>query len=274
MPNSQRQGGSGKAVDYGSLGADGFRVGQTTGAIRAIRRPQEPAVKSVDVASTVFSPERLMELEAMGVEVPEELKRKVAMRRAFNPLIPTQAQRDAEQLKQDTIDNLTFVYDDLDPATLQSYSQGVLDEITIRKSQTITKPVLRYKTRPDGSPSTQSEIVMVEEENPEWKATKSFFRRNPDGTVVDEQKTDLFLLSLSVNGNERAAELYNKLFTIDDAIGEIEQAKAEGMPVSSNFARQERMKMVDELIALGYTQTEVEQLIRQHRALLPTKEKE
>ena len=109
---------------------------------------------------------------------------------------------------------------------------------------------------------------MVEEENPEWTTTKSFFRRNPDGTVVDEQKTDPFLLSLSVNGNERAAELYNKLFTIDDAIEDIEQAKAEGMPVSSQVARQERMKMVDELIALGYTQTEVEQLIRQHRALL------
>ena len=46
------------------------------------------------------------------------------------------------------------------------------------------------------------------------------------------------------------------------------------MPVSADFARQERMKMVDELIALGYTQTEVEQLIRQHRALLQTKEKE
>ena len=41
----------------------------------------------------------------MGVEVPQELKSKVAARRAFNPLIPTQAERDAAQLKQDTIDN-------------------------------------------------------------------------------------------------------------------------------------------------------------------------
>ena len=40
------------------------------------------------------------------------------------------------------------------------------------------------------------------------------------------------------------------------------------MPVSSNFARQERMKMVDELITLGYTTEEIEQLIRQHRSLL------
>ena len=62
--------------------------------------------------------------------------------------------------------------------------------------------------------------------------------------------------------------MYNKLFTIDDAIEEIEQARVEGMPVSSNFARQERMKMVDELITLGYTTEEIEQLIRQHRSLL------
>ena len=148
---------------------------------------------------------------------------------------------------------------------LSQYSQGVLDEIAIRKSQTITKPYLRYKTRPDGTQSMQSEIVNVEEPNPDWVATKSLFRRDENGNVVAEQATDLFLLTLSANGNERAAELYNKLFTIDDAIEEIEQAKAEGMPLSSTFAREQRMKMVDELITLGYTQDEVEQLIRTHR---------
>jgi uncharacterized protein YdcH (DUF465 family) len=144
----------------------------------------------------------------------------------------------------------------------------VLDDIAIRRTQTITKPVLRNVQKADGSFSQQTEIVMVEQENPEWTKTKSLFRRGPDGEVVPEQQTDLFLLGLSTTGNERAAEVYNKLFTIDDAIEEIEQARVEGMPVSSNFARQERMKMVDELITLGYTTDEIEQLIRQHRSLL------
>jgi len=270
VPNSRRYGGSATPIDYGSLGPEGFRIGNTTGAIKSVRKPlgDEFLPQPVDVAATVFTPERLMELEMMGMPIPEELRRKVegnAARYAFNPLKPTKAQLDAEELRQETIDNLTFIYSDLDRGTLEQYSQGVLDEIAIRKSMTITKPYLQYKTRPDGTQSMQSEIVYVEEENPDWIETKSLFRRDENGNVVAEQATDLFLLTLSSTGNERAAELYNKLFTIDDAIREIDQAAAEGMPMSSTFAREQRMNMVDELITLGYNQDEVEQLIRQHR---------
>ena len=220
-----------------------------------------------DVAATVFTEERLMELEALGLPVPDSLRQKVR-RNAFNPLTFDPNSTPEAILKRETVEELAFRYDDLDPKVLMEQPQGVLDDIAIRRTQTITKPMLRNKPNPDGSFSNQTEIVMVEQPNPEWTQTKSLFRRGPDGEVVPEQQTDLFLLGLSTTGNERAAEVYNKLFTIDDAIEEIEQARVEGMPVSSNFARQERMKMVDELITLGYTTEEIEQLIRQHRSLL------
>ena len=237
----------------------------------AIETPVVTGPAAEDVAATVFSPERLMELEAMGFDVPASLRSKAtaqSRRIAFNPLTFDPNSTPEAMLKRETAEELAFRYDDLDVNVLMEQPQGVLDDIAIRRTQTITKPMLRNKPNPDGSFSNQTEIVMVEQENPEWTQTKSLFRRGPDGEVVPEQQTDLFLLGLSTTGNERAAEVYNKLFTIDDAIEEIEQARVEGMPVSSNFARQERMKMVDELITLGYTTEEIEQLIRQHRSLL------
>ena len=203
----------------------------------------------------------------MGFPIPTALRQKVDARAAFNPLTFDINATPEAILKRETVEELAFRYDDLDPKVLMEQPQAVLDDIAIRRSQTKTVPKMRNVPNPDGSFSQKTEIVYIEEPNPDWVETKSLFRTGPDGNVVPEQQTDLFLLTLSSSGNERAAEVYNKLFTIDDAIEEIEQARVEGMPVSSNFARQERMKMVDELITLGYTESEIEQLIRQHRSL-------
>jgi len=64
-------------------------------------------------------------------------------------------------------------------------------------------------------------------------------------------------------GKDREAELYEKLFTIDEAIGEVEQAIEEGFPIQTDFIVNEKKNMIQELITLGYDQTQINQILRQ-----------
>jgi len=128
---------------------------------------------------------------------------------------------------------------------------------------TKTVPQLVYETRPDGSQSTQMKLVQTEVPNPDWKVEKSIFQRDENGEIVEEQRQDFFYLSLMSTGKDREAELYEKLFTIDEAIGEVEEAMEEGYPINTDFIVNEKKKMIQELITLGYDQTQINQILRQ-----------
>ena len=92
---------------------------------------------------------------------------------------------------------------------------------------------------------------------------KSIFERDENGEIVPEQRQDYFYLSLASQGKDREAELYEKLFTIDEAIGEVEAAMEEGFPVNTDFIIKEKRNMIQELITLGYDQTQINQILRQ-----------
>jgi len=141
--------------------------------------------------------------------------------------------------------------------------QAVLDDIIIQRSMTKTVPKLVYETRPDGTASQQTKLVQVEVPNPDWKVEKSIFQRDENGEIVEEQRQDFFYLSLMSTGKDREAELYEKLFTIDEAIGEVEQAIEEGFPIQTDFIVNEKKNMIQELITLGYDQTQINQILRQ-----------
>jgi hypothetical protein len=170
--------------------------------------------------------------------------------------------------KMRTVDEMAFRYPEefgsLEKRRMLFNSpQAVLDDIIIQRSMTKTVPKLVYETRPDGSQSTQMKLVDVEVPNPDWKVEKSIFQRDENGEIVEEQRQDFFYLSLMSTGKDREAELYEKLFTIDEAIGEVEEAMEEGYPINTDFIVNEKKKMIQELITLGYDQTQINQILRQ-----------
>lgn len=180
----------------------------------------------------------------------------------------TKKEQERIMLKLRTVDELAFRYPEefggLErKRQLFNTPQGVLDDILIQKSMTKVEPRLVYATRPDGSQSTQMELVQVEVPNEEWKVEKSIFERDENGEIVPEQRQDYFYLSLASQGKDREAELYEKLFTIDEAIGEVEAAMEEGFPVNTDFIIKEKRNMIQELITLGYDQTQINQILRQ-----------
>ena len=180
----------------------------------------------------------------------------------------TKEEQERIMTKMRTVDEMAFRWPER-YGTLQAKRQlfnspqAVLDDIIIQDSMTKTVPQLRYVMRPDGTQSQQTELVQVEIPNPDWKVEKSIFQRDENGEIVPEQRQDFFYLSLVSTGKDREAELYEKLFTIDDAIGEVEEAMAEGYPLNTDFIINEKKKMIQELITLGYDQTQIRTILSQ-----------
>lgn len=184
--------------------------------------------------------------------------------------VSTVTKKEQERIltKMRTVEELAFRYPEefggLDrKRQLFNQSQAVLDDIVIQKSMTKMEPRLVYETRPDGSQGQQMKLVEVEVPNPDWKVEKSIFQRDENGQIVPEQRQDYFYLSLASQGKDREAELYEKLFTIDEAIGEIETAMEEGFPVNTDFIIKEKKEMIQQLLTLGYDQTQINQILQQ-----------